>query len=169
MRNNFIFFISIFIIIISTTCSTNDLEKTQEPELDPFRYSFIEKPNAEFILEDFINLGWKKSKSFPIDAVDKNGDPITPDATEIWYGFFNRKDIEIRFYATHELALSSGVQSAENAVGRAVNSNSKGGIITSKNNRVSYKSYLVSGNTVILCQDILSNCRDITSNSKTKK
>ena len=163
-----ILFTAIVILILSA-CSTNDLEKIQKPEIDPFTYSFTEKPDAEFILEDFINLGWKKSKSFPIDAVDKNGDPITPDATEIWYGFFNRKDIEIRFYATHELALSSGVQSAENAVGRAVNSNSKGGIITSKNNRVSYKSYLVSGNTVILCQDILSNCRDITSNSKPKK
>ena len=157
------------VILILSACSTNDLEKIQEPEIDPFTYSFTEKPDAEFTLEDFINLGWKKSKSFPIDVVDKNGESITPDATEIWYGFFNRKDIEIRFYPTHELALSSGVQSAENAVGRAVNSNSKGGIITSKNNRVSYKSYLVSGNTVILCQDVLSYCRDLTSNSKSKK
>ena len=61
------------------------------------------------------------------------------------------------------------VKTGTNAVGRAVNSNSKGGIITSKNNRVSYKSYLVSGNTVILCQDVLSYCRDLTSNSKSKK
>ena len=46
---------------------------------------------------------------------------------------------------------------------RAVNANSKGGIITSTNNRVSYQSYVVAGNAVILCQDLLNNCVDLAS------
>ena len=57
--------------------------------------------------------------------------------------------------------MSSGADSAETAVGRAVNANSKGGIITSTNNRVSYQSYVIAGNAVILCQDLINNCQDL--------
>ena len=81
-----------------------------------------------------------------------------PNATEIWYGFYKRKDIEIRFYENYMQSSVAGKESAENAVSRAVNANAGGGIITSTNNRVSYQSYVVSGNAVILCQDLLPDC-----------
>lgn len=158
---------SLLIIILLSACSSGKTEDdSQDIEIDPFAYNSIENPGTIHTLDNFISLGWKKSKSFPVDALNKEGVLITPDAIEIWYGFFNRKDIEIRFYPNHALTLTSGVMSAENAVGRAVNSNAKGGIITSKNNRVSYNSYVVSGNTVILCQDVLSYCKDLTSKLK---
>ncbi len=156
-------FLSFFFIILIACNGENELKEKENPIAETMVNSshLITRNTETFTTDSFIKAGWKKSKQYDTETV--------PNATEIWYGFYNRKDIEIRFYPTHELALSSGVQSAENAVGRAVNSNSKGGIITSKNNRVSYKSYLVSGNTVILCQDVLSYCRDLTSNSKSKK
>ena len=125
------------------------------------------KENFRRIIDNKKNGGWihisqlKQSKSFITDALDKEGNLLTPDAIEIWYGFYNKKDIEIRFYTDHSKANTSGIESAEAAVGRAVNANSKGGIITSTNNRVSYQSYVVAGNAVILCQDLLNNCKDL--------
>ena len=38
----------------------------------------------------FKNSGWKASKEFPKDSL--------PKATNIWYGFYKQKDIELRFY-----------------------------------------------------------------------
>ena len=153
------------IVVLLSGCSSGTSEEDLE-EIDPLAYYSIQNPETTHTIEDFLNVGWKKSKTFPVDTLDKEGELITPDALEIWYGFFNRKDIEVRFYSTHEFATTSGATSAENAVGRAVNSNAKGGIITSKNNRVSYNSYVVSGNTVTLCQDVLSYCMDLTSQLK---
>ena len=45
--------------------------------------------DQSFTFEDYVAAGWKKNKQFPTDTV--------PDATDIWYGFFSAKDIEIRF------------------------------------------------------------------------
>ena len=114
--------------------------------------------DKKFIVDDFVDAGWKKSKEFITDAKNENGDLLTPEAKEIWYGFFKRKDIEIRFYENHSMSSTFGKESAEKAISRAVNANAGGGIITSTNNRVSYQSYVVSGNTVILCQDLLPDC-----------
>ena len=109
-------------------------------------------------VNDFVDAGWKKSKEFITDAKNENGDLLTPEAKEIWYGFFKRKDIEIRFYENHSMSSTFGKESAEKAISRAQNANTGGGIIVSTNNRVSYQSYVVSGNTVILCQDFLPDC-----------
>ena len=159
------FYIAISLVFFIIGCSSNqevDENEFLDSEVE-FRYSHVQNPDSLYSLDDFLNAGWKKSKSFIVDGVDKEGNKITPDALEIWYGFFNRKDIEIRFYSDHSVALDSGVKSAETAVKRAVNANSKGGIITSTNNRVSYQSYVVAGNAVILCQDLLNNCVDLAS------
>ena len=49
---------------------------------------------SQFHLQAFKNLGWKPSKKFPKDSLQ--GSP------DVWYGFFNRKDIELRIYSNHE-------------------------------------------------------------------
>ena len=144
------------------SCGSGDISEDETSTAsEEFSYFLVTKKDGYFNVENFVNAGWKKSKSFVTDAVDKEGKLLTPDAKEIWYGFYNKKDIEIRFYEDHSKAASSGADSAETAVGRAVNANSKGGIITSTNNRVSYQSYVIAGNTVILCQDLLNNCKDL--------
>ena len=148
--------------LVLLSCGSGDISEDETSTTsEEFSYFFITKEDGYFNVENFVNAGWKKSKSFITDALDKEGKPLTPDAKEIWYGFYNRKDIEIRFYENHLKALSSGADSAETAVGRAVNANSKGGIITSTNNRVSYQSYVIAGNAVILCQDLINNCQDL--------
>lgn len=158
-KSLFLFYIfSLFFL----SCGSSEISKDKTTSTsDEFSYFLITKEDEYFNVESFINAGWKKSKSFITDATDKEGNLLTPDAEEIWYGFYNQKDIEIRFYIDHSKAATSGVESAETAVGRAVNANSKGGIITSTNNRVSYQSYVVAGNAVILCQDLLNNCKNL--------
>ena len=159
MRKILLFYIFSLVLL---SCSSGDISEDETSTAsEEFSYFFITKEDGYFNVENFVNAGWKKSKSFITDALDKEGKLLTPDAKEIWYGFYNKKDIEIRFYEDHSKAMSSGADSAEAAVGRAVNANSKGGIITSTNNRVSYQSYVIAGNAVILCQDLLDNCRDL--------
>ena len=167
-RVNFKFLVIINLLILSLfACDGNNDDETQIiNNTEELGYYSIQSPDQIFQVDDYINAGWKKSKSFITDALDKEGNMVTPNAVEIWYGFFNKKDIEIRFYTDHQDALGPGVMSAEKAVGRAVNANSKGGIITSTNNRVSYQSYVVTGNTVILCQDLLNNCLMLANNLK---
>ena len=157
-KNLFLFYVSSLIFL---SCFSGDILEDEMNASEDFSYFFITKENGYFNVDSFVNAGWKKSKSFITDALDKEGNLLTPDAMEIWYGFYNKKDIEIRFYTDHSKANTSGIESAEAAVGRAVNANSKGGIITSTNNRVSYQSYVVAGNAVILCQDLLNNCKNL--------
>ena len=148
------YIVAIFLLI---ACSGE--EELNAPEsVDALSKSHSNNIDKVFIVDDFIEAGWKKSKEFVTDAVDDEGNLITPDAKEIWYGFYKRKDIEIRFYQDYKFSSTSGKQSAEKAISRAQNANTGGGIITSTNNRVSYQSYVVSGNTVILCQDFLPDC-----------
>ena len=149
--------IYITIILFILACSSGE-EVNQEENADSLSKSHVNNFDKNFNVDDFVNAGWKKSKEFITDAKNENGDLLTPEAKEIWYGFFKRKDIEIRFYENHSMSSTFGKESAEKAISRAVNANAGGGIITSTNNRVSYQSYVVSGNTVILCQDLLPDC-----------
>ena len=103
-----------------------------------------------FTVENFEDAGFKLSKEFDTETV--------PLATNVYYGFASRRDIEIRKYASHADAMSAGVESALAILGRSPASNSAGGIITSGNNRTSYHAYLVAGNVVMLCQTDISAC-----------
>ena len=150
-----IFHITIIFLILA--CSSGE-EVNPVENTAPLSKSHVNNFDKNFSVNDFVDAGWKKSKEFVTDAKNKNGDLITPEAKEIWYGFFKRKDIEIRFYENHLISSTVGKESAEKAISRAQNANTGGGIITSTNNRVSYQSYVVSGNTVILCQDFLPDC-----------
>ncbi|MCH8115952.1 MAG: hypothetical protein IIB25_10775 [Chloroflexi bacterium] len=106
-----------------------------------------------FTFDDYVAAGWKKSKQFPTDTV--------PESTDIWYGFFNRKDIEIRFYDSHEIASTSG---AENAAAAIDQSFREGGSIGASNRGAGssavtkYKAFAVVGNTVMLCELDVEAC-----------
>jgi len=103
-------------------------------------------------VEDFTAAGWKKKKQYPTDTV--------PGATDIWYGFFDQKNIEIRFYPSHEAALTQGVETAKSEVKKPVRTGGVryGGMLHS------YQAYLVAGNTVMLCELELSVCQRLVEN-----
>lgn len=106
-----------------------------------------------FTFDDYVAAGWKKSKQFATDTV--------PGSQDIWYGFFNQKDIEVRFYATHEDAVTLGAESAAGSIDQSFR---EGGQFGSSNRGAGssavtkYKAYAVVGNTVMLCELGVATC-----------
>jgi hypothetical protein len=115
----------------------------------------VVRTGETFTVEQFEAAGFKLLKEFDVDTV--------PRAQNVYYGFSERRDIEIRRYANHADANSAGVESALGAIGRSPNSNSGGGIITSTGNRTSYHAYMVAGNMVLLCQTDISACENLVN------
>ncbi len=102
------------------------------------------RPGSIYSYDDFVRAGWKQHEIYEVDTL--------PDAIAARYGFFNRKNIEIRQYPSHATALSSGVASAEDAIDRTVHDGS--GFAS----RRVYGGYLVAGNVVMLCERSVDDC-----------
>ncbi|MDA1280761.1 MAG: hypothetical protein O3B95_12130 [Chloroflexi bacterium] len=111
----------------------------------------IVRTDQIFTPESFTEMGWKKSKQYDIATV--------PNSTEIWYGFFKQKDIEIRFYETHDAAVEFGIPSAETAIEVAVGRSQGGRLLDFSGGSFSaYAAYVVIGNTIVMCEIERSNC-----------
>lgn len=102
------------------------------------------RPNREFAYEEFIEAGWKQHQIYEVDTL--------PNALEARYGFYNRRDVEIRRYPSHESAMSNGTASAEEALDRTVHDGS--GFAS----RRVYGGYLVAGNLVMMCEVSTDDC-----------
>ncbi len=113
--------------------------------------------NQTFTTESFVTAGWKKSKEYDTATV--------PESSEIWYGFFSQKDIEIRFYDSHAAALEFGVPAAEGSIEGAVK-RSKGGRLLdfSGGSFTGYADYLVVGNAILLCEFDRTRCDELVAN-----
>ena len=113
--------------------------------------------DRNFTPDAFVKAGWKKSKQYDTTTV--------PESTEIWYGFFNQKDIEIRFYKTQEAAVELGIPAATSSIEGAVK-RSKGGKLLdfSGGSFTGYADYLVAGNTVLLCEFDRTRCDQLIAN-----
>ena len=113
--------------------------------------------DRNFTPDSFVTAGWKKSKQYDTATV--------PESSEIWYGFFNQKDIEIRFYETHEAAVEFGVPAATSSIEGAVK-RSKGGKLLdfSGGSFTGYADYLVAGNAVLLCEFDRTRCDQLVAN-----
>ena len=113
--------------------------------------------DRNFTPDAFVKAGWKKSKQYDTTTV--------PESTEIWYGFFNQKDIEIRFYETHEAAIELGIPAATSSIEGAVK-RSKGGKLLdfSGGSFTGYADYLVAGNSVLLCEFDRTRCDQLIAN-----
>ncbi len=119
--------------------------------------SEVTNPDGSFNPDSFVAAGWKKSKQYSTETV--------PDASEIWYGFFSQRDIEIRFYDSHEDALSKGVPVAESAIADSVKRSRGGRLLDVSGGSFSaYNGYVVAGNAVLLCELDISHCRDLVAN-----
>ena len=109
-----------------------------------------------FTVDSFDDAGFKKSKEFSTETV--------PESTAIWYGFYGRQDVEIRFYDSHAVALGPGIESAQAAVDRSPNANLQGNALFASGQRTQYGDFMVARNAVILCQSDISVCADLVSN-----
>ena len=98
----------------------------------------------------FKNLGWKASKEFPKDSL--------PRVTNIWYGFFKQKDIELRFYSSHSDLKNYGIKEAELTVSMGKPEWHQGGI---DKTRLSYGAYLIAGNVIIMCEADVDDCLEL--------
>ena len=77
-----------------------------------------------------------------------------PGATDIWYGFFDSRDIEGRFYESHTAALDQGVELAEVVIGKKAGQRDYLIPVVTL-----YPAYAVVGNTVMLCERQLATCQ----------
>ena len=113
----------------------------------------IEQPDRLFALDDLVAAGWKKSKQLDAELI--------PEAVEVWYGFYNQKDIEVRVYASHADALNHGARSAEEITEASpyVSDFWKG-------SQPNYRAYTIRGNVVLLCQFDMNDCQALTANVK---
>ena len=145
-------YFSLLLIVIASACTDTDNESVDtsvEDAGDVPTSSSIFHADRTFTTDSFVAAGWKKSKEYDTATV--------PESTEIWYGFFNQKDIEIRFYQSHESALEHGVPLAEESLQMDAGARI-GGVNTV---RTGYSAYAVAGNAVMLCELDVSSCETL--------
>ena len=113
--------------------------------------------DRNFTPDSFVAAGLKNSKQYDTATV--------PKSNEIWYGFFNQKDIEIRFYETHKAAVEYGVPAATSSI-EGAEKRSKGGKLLdfSGGSFTGYADYLVVGNAVLLCEFDRTRCDQLVAN-----
>lgn len=107
------------------------------------------RPSATYNADDFIEAGWKKNKEYDLETL--------PEAEAALFGFFNRKDIELRFYPSHEIAMSVGKDSAEQAITTEKVSGRGAGF----SSVTLYGAYVIAGNVVMLCEFSVQDCTDL--------
>ncbi|MBM3957469.1 MAG: hypothetical protein FJ313_05395, partial [Gemmatimonadetes bacterium] len=127
-------------------------EPSPTPQPTAASASVIQQPDRLFTLDDLIAAGWKKSKQ--LDA------GFVPAAVEVWYGFYSRKDIEVRVYASHQDVLQHGVGPAEEVARSSYRSD------FFKGSAPNYSSYMILGNLILLCQFDVDDCEALTANVK---
>jgi hypothetical protein len=105
--------------------------------------SIIVDDGGPYSIEDFVIIGYKKVTQFDLETL--------PGATDAWYGFFDQKDFELRFYASHQAAIKEGIEPAEIAIG-------KGAVPWQKRPPVRFFAYAIVGNVVMLCELEVASC-----------
>lgn len=162
-----LFTISILSLLLFACGESSSGESSNE---DGIVTSRIINDAGTYTVAHFEEAGLKKPKSIKADAIDKKtGEPITPNAQEIYVGFFKSsmgpKDIELRIYSTHQDALEHGVPPAEKTISAAVEA---GGAVKGAGTfaKSSYGAYVVSGNTLILCQVQIEVCDELSEGLK---
>ena len=133
--------------IVFVGCESHTDTEATGADNDLADVSRILVPEKSFTLDDYVAAGWKKSKQYDTETV--------PQATDIWYGFFNGKDIELRFYESHDVAKTAGLENAATAIdlNPLLKKVVSGGSAVTK-----YRAFAVVGNTVLLCEQSIDSC-----------
>jgi hypothetical protein len=144
--------LTFLIVVIVTACTGTDVDSDGISVEDTFGLSTplpVFHAGEIFTTKSFTEAGWKQKKEYDTSTV--------PESTEIWYGFFNQKNIELRFYESHESAMKHGVPLAEKIVKKDSGARI-GGVNTV---RTGYGAYAVTGNVVMMCELELSSCENL--------
>ena len=112
----------------------------------------ITQPDRVYSVDDFLGVGWKKSKQLETETLD--------NAIDAWYGFYNRKDIELRFYETHDAAVAYGVGPAQETTQRGTGARIGAATVWTVNISL-YGAYAVAGNVVMMCELELASCETL--------
>ena len=149
--------IAVFSLLIACGSGSDSADDVAAPATEAddalAEVSKILVPEKSFTFDDYVAAGWKKSKQYDTETV--------PQATDIWYGFFNAKDIEVRFYESHEIAKTAGFENAAEAIDQSFR---EGGQYGASNRGAGssavtkYKAFVVAGNTVMLCEQSVDSC-----------
>ena len=125
-----------------------------------------------YTVDDLKTFGFKTSKNYDVEGL--------PDALDAWKGFwgldpYDRHDYEIRFYASHDLAVSSGKPMAIESTGPEFEASREtqtwtegvkdrwqaqgvtdisGGASKQSKPRPTYPNSAILGNMVILCDGL---------------
>ena len=151
-------------VVVLVACGNSAADKTAS-------FVKIRTAPADYAIEDLKIFGLKANKQYDVDGL--------PDGLDAWRGFwgldpYERHDYEIRFYASHALAVSSGQQLAIDATGaeftakrdeqvwtegvkdrwqaRGVTDVSSGGSRQAPG--PTYQDWAIVGNMVILCDGL---------------
>ena len=140
-----------------------------------------------YTVDDLKTFGFKTSKNYDVEGL--------PDALDAWKGFwgldpYDRHDYEIRFYASHDLAVSSGKPMAIESTGPEFEASREtqtwtegvkdrwqaqgvtdisGGASKQSKPRPTYPNWTILGNMVILCDGLdseqsLIRCGELIDN-----
>ena len=109
----------------------------------------ITQPDRSYSVEDFLAIGWKKSKQLDVETL--------PHSIDAWYGFYMQKDIELRFYDSHEAALKHGVPPAQETIKKDAGARIGAATVWTVNIAL-YGAYAVAGNVVMMCELELASC-----------
>ena len=122
---------------------------TAAPAEEAFQTSLIANPDRIYTVDDLVAAGWKKSDQLSAETL--------PEAAEVWYGFFSQRDIEVRFYESHEDAKQFGIEPAKATIDASPGA--RGGDHGPWTPRIArYAAYAVVGNLVILCELEIAPC-----------
>ena len=170
---NKIFLILIFIILFVGCSSSQSSQNIQSDIFDGTYDDII------FSKASFDGLEFKFSKKYNVSEL--------PEALEAHYGFFQRREYEIRFYPSNEIAKSSGIFFAEEVTGEdaiikksdaswkeGIKDRMISGVFGNKKNSPKYLDYVILGNMIVLCPiemssseigatEPLENCRLLLS------
>ena len=169
MKNLALIIILISSLIIISGCSGDESTASDsETQSSGDTNYIITLPNYIFTLDHAKETGWKSSKTFDPAAVDDEGNLYTPGATEIHYGFRQRKDIEVRFFESHEDALNLGAPVAATATENLQETGGAQSVTTLADAGVGvrggtkYAAYAVIGNLVALCELSVETCESFS-------
>ena len=167
-------FIKLFLVVLIVGCSS---EVTNQNDKDIFDGTY---DNVIFTKDSFALLEFKFIKEYDVTEL--------PEAIEAHYGFFKRREFELRFYPSNELAKSSGVFFADEVTGKdaiikkadsswkeGIKDRMTSGVFGNKGNSPKYMDYVILGNMIVLCPieissseigagEPLDNCRLLLSN-----
>ena len=166
-------------LLVAFLFSCSETSKEESLEINIFDGSY---DTLNFSIDDFINISFKINKEYDISEL--------PDAIEAYYGFwgssdYERREFELRFYPSNEIAKSSGTFFAEEATGEDAiikkadatwkeGIKDRSGVTFSGSPMPKYLDYVIFGNVIVLCPsekstavtgawDPIENCRNMLS------